>query len=214
MYQYFLLLNAHRNLSLKRKIDYKKNVVIAITLGFMLFVPSGALLVTLTKEDIESLVNFVLPVIVVLDFSLRFFLKKNASAPIFPYLCLPIPKKTLILYIVLSDLQRFWLWGCWLIYCGVLLFFETLNVTNAIILLQILLINNYLITFIKSLIGGYAILTYPVCMVFVLLILFTTNVLNPIFSIIFAACIVFSFAAAFYFTLKEFLYEELNHFAL
>jgi hypothetical protein len=211
---YFLLLNRHKNIELKRKRDYKKNLIIAVVSIFSLILLLSLLLLPLSKEDIESWAVFVLPVIIILDFSLRFFLKKNPCAAIFPYLTLPIPRKTLILYIVLSDLQRFWIWGSWLVYCGILLFFGILTFSAAIILLLLVLLNNYLTAFVKALTGGYAILIFPVCMVLICLILLVVSLLYPIFSIIIAACIVFFLLAALYFTLKEYLYKELNRFAV
>jgi hypothetical protein len=214
MIYYFLLLNKHKNLALKRKSDYKRNLIItAILIGVSVMLLSS-LFVTVSKEDFEYFSDFAIPAIIILDFSLRFFLKKNASAVIIPYLTLPIPRKTLILYMILSDLPSFWIWGCGLIYgiilcyCGVLTFWTT------IILLFFILLNNYLTAFVKALIDGYAILSYPICLGFILVILLIIKILNPIFVVSTIAFAVFFLVVALLFTLKENLYEELNRCAL
>ncbi|MDR2854460.1 MAG: hypothetical protein LBV31_04075, partial [Prevotellaceae bacterium] len=85
MINYLLLLNNHRNLSSKRKSDYKHSLITALMLGFAVALPVSLVLDKASKEDIESLAIFVFPMIIILDFSLRFFLKSNASAPVFPY---------------------------------------------------------------------------------------------------------------------------------
>jgi hypothetical protein len=214
MIYYFLLLNKHKKISLQRESDYKRNVIIvAMLIGFSVMLLSS-LFATFSKEDFEYFSDFVIPAIIISDFSLRFFLKKNASAAIVPYYTLPIPRKTLILYLVLSDLPRFWIWGCGLIYgiifcyCGVLTFW------TAITLLFFILLNNYLIALIKALMGGYAILTYPICLGFIVVILLITNLLSPVFAISTFAFVIFVLVIALFFTLKENLYKELNRYAL
>jgi hypothetical protein len=213
MVYYFLLLNKHKNLSVKRKSDYKRNFIIAVSLAAMLVAVITPSFFMASKKDIENLAVFVFPAIVVIDFSLRFFLKKNAGVAIVPYLTLPIPRKTLILYIILSDLQHFWIWGCWLIYAGILGFCGILAFENTIILLFLILFNNYLIVFVKALIGGYAILTYPLCLGLIIVNLLITYSLNIFFAII-EILAVSALLAAVFFTLKENLYKELNRFAL
>jgi hypothetical protein len=149
-----------------------------------------------------------------LDFSLRFFLKKNASAAIFPYLTLPIPRKMLILYIILSDLLHFWIWGCGLIYNIILYYCGVLTFWTAITVLFFILLNNYLIALAKVLIGGYAILTYPICLGFIVFILLITSLLNPVFVIPIIVFAILFLVTALFFILKENLYKELNRFAL
>jgi hypothetical protein len=176
--------------------------------------PLMMLFITVSKEDFETLSVFLVPAIIMLDFSIRFFLKKNAGAAIIPYLTLPIPRKTLILYIILSDLPRFWIWGCGLIYSLVLYYCGVLTFLTAITLLFFILLNNYLITFVKALMGEYALLIYPVCLGSILIILFITNLLNPIVVFTILTFAVLSLVMALFFTLKENLYKELNRIAL
>lgn len=173
MIYYFLLLNKHKNLSLRRKLDYKRNLAVTAMMIVFSIMPMIVLSVTFSKEDMKTFSVFLLPAIIILDFSLRFFFKKNTRAAIIPYLTLPIPRKILILYIIMSDLPSFWIWGCMLIYSIILSYFGVLTFWTTIILLFMVLINNYLIAFIKMLIGGYAVLTYPICLgcIFALLLI-------------------------------------------
>jgi hypothetical protein len=210
----FLLLNKHKNLSIKRKSDYKRNLIITAMLIVFSVLPLMMMLVTFTKEDFEAFSIFWVPAIIILDFSIRFFLKKNVSAALFPYLTLPIPRKTLILYIILSDLSRFWIWGCWLIYSSILCYCGALTFQTAITLLFFILLNNYLIALVKALIGGYALIIYPICLGFILIMLFIIVSLNPIFACIILISVVLSLVTALFFTLKENLYQELNCIAL
>ncbi|MDR0865247.1 MAG: hypothetical protein LBO74_10015 [Candidatus Symbiothrix sp.] len=214
MINYFLLLHRHKNLSFKRKSDYKRNLIITAMLIVFSALPLMMLFITVSKEDFETLSVFLVPAIIMLDFSIRFFLKKNAGAAIIPYLTLPIPRKTLILYIILSDLPRFWIWGCGLIYSLVLYYCGVLTFLTAITLLFFILLNNYLITFVKALMGEYALLIYPVCLGSILIILFITNLLNPIVVFTILTFAVLSLVMALFFTLKENLYKELNRIAL
>ena len=214
MIYYFLLLNKHKNLSFKRKSDYERNKLIKFGLIFFSILPLILLFIPTSKEDIEIFSAFLLPVLLILDLSFRFLFKKNLNAAIFPYLTMPIARKTLILYMIFSDLPRFWIWGCFLIYgiilwyCGVLIF------PIAITLLFLILLNNYLITFIKALIGGYAILTYPVCLILIFGILLMLHFLNPFIVIPIIAVLVVVAVTALFFTLEENLHEELNLIAL
>jgi hypothetical protein len=167
-----------------------------------------------TKEDLETLSIFLVPGIIILDFSIRFFLKQNVGAAIVPYLTLPIPRKTLILYIILSDLPRFWIWGCGLIYSLILCYCGALTFLATITLLFFILLNNYLIAFVKALMGGYALLIYPFCLGFILVILLVVNSLNPIFAFAILTFAVLFWITVLFFTLKENLYKELNSIAL
>ncbi|GHT09545.1 hypothetical protein FACS189426_08290 [Bacteroidia bacterium] len=214
MIYYFLLLNKHKNLSLKRKSDYKRNLIITAMLMVFSVMYLILLFVAVPKGDFETLSVFLVPAIIILDFSLRFFLKKNADAAIVPYLTLPIPRKTLILYIILSDLPRFWIWGCGLIYCLILCYCGVLTVLTTITLLFFILLNNYLIAFLKALMGGYALVVYPVCLGFIMVIMLVVNSLSQIFAITILTFAVLSLVIALFFTLKENLYKELNRIAL
>ena len=211
---YFLLLNKHRNLSLKRKSDYKRSLTIFVALIFMSIMMLSVLLMLYSKEDFLQFSTLVLPVIVILDLSLRFFLKKNASAAIFPYLTLPIPHKALIWYIVLSDLQSFWIGGCWLIYGITLWFCGALTFLTAIKLLLFILVNNYTIAFVKAFAGNFALLVFPLCLVFALILLFLAGLLNPIIAFIILILVLFIMIFAMFFTLEENLYNELNRFSI
>jgi hypothetical protein len=172
------------------------------------------LFVTFSKENFGYHPVFVISAIIILDFSLRFFLKKNASAAILPYLTLRIPRKTLILYMVLSDLPSFWIWGYGMIYGIILCYCGVLTFWIAITLLFFILLNNYLIALIKAWIGDYALLTYPICLGFIVVILLITNLLNPAFAISIFTFVVLALVIALFFTLQENLYKELNRCAL
>lgn len=214
MVYYFFLLNKHKRLSLKRKSDYKRNLIIAVLLTIFPILFLTLLFATMPKEDIKIISAFLVPSIIILDFSLRFFLKQNTDAAINSYLTLPISLKTLILYIVLSDLSRFWIWGCGLIYGIILTYFGVLTVWSIIWVLCFILLSNYLIAFIKAVMGNYAIFIYPFCLTLVFLIWLITNVLNPIVALTMIVFIVLSLGVALFFTLRENLYIELNRIAL
>ena len=211
MIHYFRVFNKHKNLSLRRKSDDKRNRIITAGVMIVALFLFTSLFVQFLKENVETFSMFVIPVIVLADFSIRFFFKKNASAAIIPYLTLPIPRKILIFYMILSDLQSFWIWGCWLI-AGIILYScGVLTFGIAITALFFILLNNYLIYFVKALMDGYAILTYPFCLGFVLLLLL---IFNPLFVISILSLIVLSLLAALFFVLQENLYKELNRIAL
>lgn len=214
MIYYLLLLSKHKSLSLRRNLDYKRNLIITVTLISFLILSLISLFIALSKEDIEIFSVFLVPSILTLDFSLRFFFKKNTSAAIFPYLTLPIPRKALISYIILSDLPDFWVWGCLLIYGIILYYCGILTFLTAITLLLFILFNNYLVAFVKALIGGYAILTYPFCLGFVCVLLLIAKFLNPVITILIIAIGVVSLATAIFLTLNENLHNELNRIAL
>jgi len=214
MIHHFLLLNKHKNLSLKRRLDYKRNLFITVMLIIFSIIPFLLLFVMLSKEDIKIFSAFLLPVLLVLDLTLRFVLKRNTSAAIVPYLTLPIPNRALILYIIFSDLSNFWIWGCGLIYGTILYYCDVLTFLTAIILLLFILLNNYFVAFIKALIDNYAILVYPFCLGFILVLLFIFDFLSPVTVISIIAFSLLLFVVALFFTLKENLYKELSRIAL
>lgn len=133
---------------------------------------------------------------------------------IFPYLTLPIPRKTLLNFIVVSDLRKFSVWGIVLIYCAILLLFDAFAFWNVVFLLLFTLLNNYLIAFIKTQFGTYSLLIYPVCFTFVGGMLFLAHLLNPVFTFSLLAIALYGSFAALHYSLKEKLHEELNRFAL
>ncbi|GHT40917.1 hypothetical protein FACS189437_07180 [Bacteroidia bacterium] len=71
-----------------------------------------------------------------------------------------------------------------------------------------------MIALIKALMGGYALVIYPVCLGFILMAFFIIDFLNPIFAFTILTFAVLSFTMALFFTLKENLYKELNRVAL
>lgn len=214
MFKDFLLLCRHKNIALKRSPDFKKTFIIVIVscISFALFL--AVVSVVFTREYLMKFAYYALPILVLIDIFLRFFFKKNSSIAIFTYLTLPIQRKLLIIYIVLADLLRLWVWYCWLIYLVILFLCGSLTVLNAIILLLLILLNNYLTAFIKTLLGGYAVLAYPLCLGFVCFTLFAIYFLNPFFAVAILLIIVISLSIALFYTLKENLLDELNRFAL
>jgi hypothetical protein len=141
-------------------------------------------------------------------------LKKNACAAIVPYLTLPIPRKTLIWYVIVSDLISFWIWGCGLIYGIILAYCGILTFWNVILLLMFILMNNYLTAFVKALTGGYALLIYPVCLLFVFILLLFANLFNPVLKFMYLVLILHFFVRALFLALRRNLYKELNYIAL
>ena len=214
MIYYILLLNKQKNLLLRRKSDYHRNIIIAFV-SIVLLVTSVILLFGMySKEDIETFSVFFMPAIVVLDFSFRFFYKKNPGMEIVPYLTLPIPRNALILYLVLSDLLSFWIYGCGLVYGIILYYYGVLTCWTAIMLMLLILMNNYLIVSLRVLIGDYAILIYPICLVFVLMMLLVVDLLNPVLVILIITSVVFFLILAMFCMLRENLYKELNNTSL
>jgi hypothetical protein len=188
-------------------------IVFISLLLFLLFLVC-LLLISIPECDFEGIAPFAFPVLLILDFSLRFLLKKNTSAAILPYLCLPVQRRILILYMILSDMQRVWIWGCWLLYGITLYMCGTLTLINAPTLLFMLLFNNSLIAFVKTLVKGYAVLTYPVCLIPVCMLLFIISVLVPLWSVFISFVAVCSVTWMLYHVLKEDLYDDLNRTAL
>jgi len=214
MIYYFLLLSKHRKLSLKRKTDDRQRQK-GVAMFLCAFVVSlGLMLFPLLMEHKEIISAFVLSALVILDFSFRFLIKKSSSAMIFPYLTLPIPRKTLLRFVVVSDLQKFGIWGIVLIYCAVLAVFNAFTFWNVMFLFSFVLLGNYLIALLKTQFGAYSLLLYPLCFVFISVMLFIAHFLNPIFMFLLLAVSVYALLAGFYYSLKEKLYDELNRFAV
>jgi len=213
--QSFKILNKHQKFSIKRKSNdsRRQQIGIAVFVCALLF-SFGALIVPELLRNREVISTFALPALIILDFSFRFFIKKNSSAMIFPYLTLPIPRKTLLRFIVISDLQKFGIWGIVLIYCAVLLFFGVFTFWNVLLCLLFVLLNNYLIAFLKTQFGAYSFLLYPFVFIFVGGLLFLANLLHPIFTTMLLMIIVYGSFVALFYSLKEKLHEELNRFAL
>jgi hypothetical protein len=172
------------------------------------------ILVSLPKENFERFLFLILPTIIVLDFSLRFFVKKNATIVIIPYLTLPIPRKTLILYMILSDLQRFWIWGCGLIYVGVLYYYGVLTSKNVILLLFFILLNNYFARLVQTVFGGFAVLVYPICLGFIVFLLLIANLLSIWVTISMIVFSLLTLVVLLFYVLNDNLYKELNRVAL
>ncbi|MDR2679780.1 MAG: hypothetical protein LBC47_03110 [Tannerella sp.] len=214
MLQYLRIINGQMLLSAKRKSGHKRELMILLMLVSALLMPLYLVIDTLSEEDLSGIAAFVLPALILFDFSVRSYLKKPARAAVFPYLCLPVPRKALILYMILSDLRQFWVWGCWLLYGIVLGLCGTLTFAGAVTLLFLLLFNNYLTAFVKALLKGYAVLLYPVCLGFVCLILFVISLLNPFFDVAVSFFLMLSMMVMLYYLLKEDLYDELNRIAL
>ena len=212
--QFYKTLFQHKKLSSRQKTDdrQRQKGVALFLCGIVL--SSGLMLFPLLKENAEVISTFVLSVLIMLDFLFRFFIKKSSSAMIFPYLTLPIPRRTLLRFVVVSDLQKFGVWGVTLIYCAVLLTFGVFTFWNVVFLLLFVLLNNYLIALLKTQFGAYSFLLYPLCFVFVGGMLFIAHFLNPIFMFFLLAISVYTSFAGFYYSLKEKLYDELNRFAL
>jgi hypothetical protein len=214
MTHYLFVLNKHKNLALRRKSDYKRNLMIAGAFVVFLILFFKILFAPLSEKYFNCFSVFIFPTIIVLDFSLRFFLKENTSAAILSYLTLPIPRKYLILYIILSDMLCFWGWGCALIYGIILWNFGVLTFWPAITFCMFILLNNYLIAFVKALMGNYAILIYLICIGFVFFLFLVIHLLNPIVEFTIMAILLLSLIVSLFFTLRENLYKELNRFAL
>ena len=212
--QFYKTLFRHKKLSSRQKTDDRQRqrgvalflCASVVSLGLMLF--------PLLKENTEVISTFVLSALIMLDFLFRFFIKKSSSAMIFPYLTLPIPRNTLLRFVVLADLQKFSVWGIVLIYCAVLLIFNVFTFWNVVFLFLFVLLNNYLIALLKTQFGAYSFLLYPLCFVFIGGMLFIAHFLNSIFMFLLLAVSVYALLAGFYYSLKEKLYDELNRFAL
>ena len=214
MSNHFQLLSKHRSLSLKRKTSDKQRQIGVLVSVCLFVIPFGIVFFPLLMENAELISPFVLPTLIVLDFLLRFFIRKGSSAMIFPYLTLPIPRRTLLYFIIVSDLRKFSIWGIMLIYCGALLFFNAFTFWNIVFLCLFILFNNYLIAFVKVQFGVFSLLLYPICLAFVGGILFLGHLLNPLFAFPLLAIVLYGSVASLYHSLKEKLYVELNRFAL
>ena len=213
-YKFYKTLFQHKKFSQKRKTDDRqRQKCVAIFLG-VLVISFGLMFFPMLMEHTEIISVFVLSALVIIDFLFRFFIKKSSSAMIFPYLALPIPRKTLLRFIVVSDLQKFGVWGIVLIYCTVLLLFGVFTFWNVVFLFLFVLLNNYLIALLKTQFGAYSLLLYPLCFVFVGSMLFIAHFLNPIVVFLLLATSVYGLLAGLYYSLKEKLYDELNRFAL
>lgn len=115
---------------------------------------------------------------------------------------------------VLSDLFNFWIWSCVLIYGIILWYCGVFTLETAIILLFFVFFNNYLTALVKALTSSYAIFTYPICAGLMFLMFLVINSLNQLFGLGIIIFAISSLITALFFTLKENLYEELNHLAL
>jgi hypothetical protein len=202
---------------MKRKQSFKQDLIIraVILTGILLMIVYTLQFIHLCDL---SIVNFIFPALLTVDFCLRFLFKSNQSVGILPYLCLPIKKRTLISYIVIADLLRLWIWGCFFIYLFVLHqsgYFSYCNhvVLSCITLLIIVLCNNYLIYLIKTFMKGYDLFIFPFCLVVFVIIQFLLFNSNTV-KILFLSCgLLVLVIAILNKMLVNNLYKELNEFA-
>ena len=210
----FKLLSEHRKLSKKRKADDKKAKIAFAVFVVITVAITGVWIFPILIENAEIISPVMLSILVTLDFWIRFSVKKHSSSMIFPYLTLPIFRKSLLHFVIVSDLQKFGVWGVALIYLAILVFFNAFTFWNVLFVLLFLLLNNSLIAFAKTQFGKYSILLSPVCFVFVGGLLFLAHLLHPIFTIVLLAVAIYGSLTALYYSLKEKLLKELNSTAL
>lgn len=209
----FFILGKHKHLSTLRKTSFKQDVLMECIISFIFIAPIGFSVTLLNEADIK-INDFLSPALLMLDFCIRFFFKGNPTVGILPYLCLPVKKQTLISYILISDFMSIWIWGCFFVYlfifyqCG---YFYTFVV--GITFFVLLLLNNYSIFLIKTLMKGYSIFIFPFCLaafVFIQLLFFATN---QVVSLLIYSFLLFSVLFILNIVLKRDLYKELNNFA-
>jgi hypothetical protein len=164
--------------------------------------------------------KYILPLFLLMDFCIRFLFKGNSTTGIFSYLCLPIRKKILISYILISDFLSVWIWGCLFAYffifyqCSCFFANDQLSVlTTSIAFFIFILCNNYLVYLIKAFLKGFAILLFPVCLGLVVCIQLLFLNLNSIIGLIFSCILLFAIIIILRNILKYDLYKELNNFA-
>ena len=213
-YKFYKTLFQHKKNSSKRKTDDRRRQIGVVVFLCTFAVLFGLMFFPLLKESAEVISVFIFPALIMLDFLFRYFIKKSSSAMIFPYLTLPIPRNTLLRFMIVSDLQKFGVWGAVLIYYAVLLFFSSFTFWNVVLLLLFVLLNNYLIALLKTQFGAYSLLLYPLCFMFIGGMLFIAHFLNSIVMFLLLAISIYSSLAGLYYSLKEKLYDELNRFAL
>lgn len=76
MNKYLTFLSNHKRLSLKRKTDRGRQIGVVVFLC-ALVVPFGLAFFPMLMEEADIISPFVLPALIILDFSFRFFIKKN-----------------------------------------------------------------------------------------------------------------------------------------
>ena len=209
----FKLLSEHRKLSKKRKADDKYAKIAVAVFVVIVVAIAGVWIFPILIENAEIISPVMLSILVIWDFLFRFFSKKHSSSMIFPYLTLPIPRKTLLRFAVLSELYKFGFWGVALIYLAILVFFSAFTFWNVVFLLLFLLLNNYLTAFTNTQFGKYSIFLLPFCFVPVGGLLLLAHFL-PIFTTLLLAVAIYGSLTALYYSLKEKLFEELNSSAL
>ncbi len=212
MFKYFVLLNKHKCLYLKRKSNFKINLIMIFFSILLSVIIVCFFLCEVMDKDIEWLIVF--PILLTFDFSLRFFLKKDPSVEVFPYLCLPIKRKFIYIYILLVDLLSFWIWGGLLV--GVAFLYRSGNLTlfNCIIYFILLLLNNYFSILVKIVCEDFKIFFYPVALAFIFFISLIINFIYPILALVSLSCVTSLIIIFFYFELKRKLYKELNNLSI
>jgi hypothetical protein len=204
---YFSVLNKHKYLSITRKTSFKQDLIITCIICVLLILSFYHLVEFLDEKDFIG-INFIFPILI-LDFCIRLIFKANPSVGILPYLCLPIKKQILISYILISDFTSIWIWGSMLVYSFILYQYDYIIF---ITFFMLILFNNYLIFFIKTLLKGYAILTFPIGLVIISIQYLFLNK-NPFISLFVSVFLLFSVLIILNLALKHALYKELNNFA-
>lgn len=211
MLQYFVLLNKHRRLHLKRKSHYKMGLMIKIiSLSLTVIMLFIFLSIDSDEEYIENISILVFPLLLMVDFSVRFFLKKNSSAQVLSYLCLPISRKALLMFIIFSEIQKIEIWGCMLIYSLIIYKSGNLTIINGIILFFLMLFNNYLVFLVYTITKRFAVLTFPFALACILFVLFLVEISAPVYGLVWSFCSMCMVATYLYFALREDLYKELD----
>ncbi|HPW71789.1 MAG TPA: hypothetical protein PK026_08405 [Bacteroides graminisolvens] len=154
------------------------------------------------------------PLIIILDFSMRSFFKKKPTLGILPYLCLPIKRKTLLLYIIFSALQSISIWAPLFFYTLVIYIYQNFNIINYVVFLNFILLNNYTATLVNTLANEYMLLLFPFALVFIATVLLFVGLVNPVLKIIIIFSAILLIIVLLYFVLKENIYRELDNNSL
>lgn len=170
--------------------------------------------INMIKEELGELSMYICPLLLTLDFSLRFFLKSSLTGGIFPYLCLPIRRRILFLYMIFSELLSVGIWGCLLIYGLFIYQSGALTLTTGITFFFLLLLNNYLVALVYALTTRFVWLLFPFALalnILIGLLVWISGSPYILFLSFSALCLV---VTALYFALRQGLYKELNRVSL
>ena len=204
----FILLNEHKTLQRQRR---GSKIGRWITVSFFVSIFGGTYFMLEFFDPISLVPQFTAPLLLILDFCLRSILVDHPKAQIFPYLCLPIKRNHLLLFMILSEVQTIWVWGCFPIYFLLLVQLGKITSISAANFLLFVILNHYISMLIHTLIMKYVILLFPIFLIGIVTLLWLYPIINPVVMWLLSILIILLIGKLLHSALKAQLYQEVTN---